>query len=63
MAQVVKLTAWRTRKDIYVNAALVRSFKATAKGGTEITFINDGEPLIVREEVEEVARMFFAAKD
>ena len=62
MAQMCRFTVWRTHKDIYVNAALVRTIAATAKGGTEIRFIQ-GEMLTVREPVEEVFRVLFAAKD
>jgi hypothetical protein len=60
MAQMCRFTDWRTRKDIYVNAAAVRTIKSTAKGGTEITFIDEAM-LTVREPVDEVARVLYAA--
>jgi hypothetical protein len=60
MAQMCRFTDWKTRKDIYVNAAVVRTIKATAKGGTEITFIDEAM-LVVREPVDEVARVLYAA--
>lgn len=60
MAQMCRFTDWKTRKDIYVNAAVVRTIKAAAKGGTEITFVDDAI-LTVREPVDEVARVLYAA--
>jgi uncharacterized protein YlzI (FlbEa/FlbD family) len=62
MAQMCRFTVWRTRKDINVNAITVRTIGATAKGGTEITFIN-GATLAVREPVEEVFRVLYGVED
>jgi hypothetical protein len=63
MAQIVKLTKVRDSKPIYVNAARVRTFEATAKGRTEIRFAEEDIELTVREDVEEVFRQLFAARE
>jgi hypothetical protein len=60
MAQICRFTDWKTRKEIYVNAAVVRTIKAAAKGGTELTFIDEAI-VVVREPLDEVARVLYAA--